>query len=235
MKKLTINIPTLNSHEIVKSQITRFQNILKNYKNDVDVLIIDDGSTPSLIDYLKEHKINFIKHDKTENNLDVWKLDNIFIIETKNYTNWTQAIASNIGVRYANSDYVYNTAIDHFITLENIQEVLNFNGDCLKFPRKYGVIQENGNVSTDIELLKKHHYDGGNVNVAWDIYSMKRNLFLNINGYNEEKFGDYWAVDIDFFTRYKNQGNSVDIANNHIFVYPEPDKNTEIFHNLKRS
>lgn len=234
MKKVSIIIPTLNSHGVVKSQIIRLQNILSSYQNDVDVIIVDDGSNPSLVEYLKENNFIFAKTEKTQEGLDVWKLDNIFIIETKNYNKWTQAIACNIGVRFANSEYVYNTAIDHFITLENIKEVLNFNGDCLKFPRSYGVILDNGDISTDIELMKTWGYDGSNVDVAWDIYSMKKDIFLSINGYNEEIFGSYWGVDIDFFGRYSNIGANVHIAFNTIYVFPEPDKNVEVFHNLSR-
>ena len=234
MKKVSIIIPTLNSHGVVKSQIIRLQNILSLYQNDVDVIIVDDGSNPSLVEYLKENNFIFTKFGKTQEDLDVWKLDNIFIIETKNYNKWTQAIACNIGVRFANSEYVYNTAIDHFVTLENIKEVLSFNGDCLKFPRSYGVILDDGEISTDIELMKKWGYDGSNVDVAWDIYSMKKDMFLSINGYNEEIFGSYWGVDIDFFGRYSNIGGSVNIAFNTIYVFPEPDKNVEVFHNLSR-
>jgi hypothetical protein len=234
MKKLSIIIPTLNSHGVVKSQIIRLQNILSSYQNDVDVIIVDDGSNPSLVESLIETNFPFTKSGKTQENLDVWKLDNIFIIETKNYNKWTQAIACNIGVRFANSEYVYNTAIDHFITLENIKEVLNFNGDCLKFPRSYGVILDNGEISTDVKLMEKWGYDGSNVDVAWDIYSMKKDLFLSINGYNEEIFGSYWGVDIDFFGRYSNIGGDVYIAFNTIYVFPEPDKNVEVFHNLSR-
>jgi hypothetical protein len=235
MKKVSIIIPTLNSHGIVKSQIIRLKNILSSYQDEIDVIIVDDGSDPSLIEYLKENNFIFTKFEKTQDNLDVWKLDNIFIIETKNYNKWTQAIACNIGVQFANSEYVYNTAIDHFITLENIKEVLNFNGDCLKFPRSYGIILDNGEISTDVELMEKWGYDGSNVDVAWDIYIMKRNLFLNTGGYNEEKFGNYWAVDIDFFERYSSIGGSVNVAINTIYVFPEPDKNVEVFHNLSRN
>jgi len=235
MKKVSIIIPTFNSHGIVKSQIIRLKNILSSYQDEIDVIIVDDGSDPSLIEYLKENNFIFTKFEKTQDNLDVWKLDNIFIIETKNYNKWTQAIACNIGVRFANSEYVYNTAIDHFITLENIKEVLNFNGDCLKFPRSYGVILDNGEISTDVELMEKWGYNGSNVDVAWDIYAMKRNLFLNTGGYNEEKFGNYWAVDIDFFGCYSSIGGSVNVALNTIYVFPEPDKNVEVFHNLSRN
>lgn len=235
MKKLSIIIPTLDSHKIVKSQIIRLQTILYSYQDIVDVIIVDDGSDPPLIEYLKENNIIFTKFNTTQESLDVWKLNNIFIIETKNYNKWTQAIACNIGVRFSNSEYVYNTAIDHFITLENIEEVLNFNGDCLKFPRSYGVILDNGEISTDIKLMKEYGYDGSVVNIAWDIYSMKKELFLKINGYNEDVFGSYWAVDIDFFTRYSSIGGNIDIANNKIYVYPEPDKNIEIFHKTPRN
>ena len=96
MKKVSIIIPTLNSHRVVKSQIIRLQNILSLYQNDIDVIIIDDGSNPSLVEYLKENNFTFIKTGKTQEGLDVWGLDNIFIIETKNYNKWTQAIACKI-------------------------------------------------------------------------------------------------------------------------------------------
>ena len=82
--------------------------------------------------------------------------------------------------------------------------------------------------------MREWGYDGSNVDVAWDIYSMKKDMFLSINGYNEDIFGSYWGVDIDFFGRYSNIGGSVNIASNTIYVFPEPDKNIELFHNLSR-
>jgi predicted glycosyltransferase involved in capsule biosynthesis len=234
MKKVTVIIPTLNSHDIVYRQFIRLQNISKQVGDEnLDVAIIDDGSTPPLQQSLAERGIVFEQTDSFEG-LIVWKSGNIYILETGNYSDWTQGIAANLGVRFSKSEYVYPTAIDHFVTVENIQEVLKYTGSCLKFPRKYAVLLEDGTVSEDIALITSYGCTDLKVDVAWDIYSMKRDVFLQVGGYDETMYGAYLAIDMDFFTRYDQTKNTVDVAHNSIFVFPEPDKNISIFHNLSR-
>lgn len=234
MKKVTVIIPTLNSHEIVYRQFLMLQNIVKQVGGDkLDIVIVDDGSVPSLQQSLRDRGVLFDQAEPFEG-LVVWETGNIRILETNNFNNWTQGIAANLGVRFSNSEYVYPTAIDHFITLQNIEEVLEYSGDCLKFPRKYAVLLEDGTLSQDVEMLQAHGCTNLNVDVAWDIYSMKRDIFLEVGGYNEDMYGAYLAIDMDFFYRYNQTGHTINIASNNIFVFPEPDKNVNIFHNLPR-
>ena len=44
--KLSIIIPVLNSHEIVRRQIAHFKKM--NLPDDVELIIVDDGSDPPL-------------------------------------------------------------------------------------------------------------------------------------------------------------------------------------------
>lgn len=44
--KLSIIIPVLNSHEIVRRQIEHFRKM--NLPDDVELIIVDDGSDPPL-------------------------------------------------------------------------------------------------------------------------------------------------------------------------------------------
>jgi len=44
--RLSIIIPVLNSHEIVRRQIEHFRKM--NLSDDVELIIVDDGSIPSL-------------------------------------------------------------------------------------------------------------------------------------------------------------------------------------------
>jgi len=44
--KLSIIIPVLNSHEIVRRQIEHFRKM--NLSDDVELIIVDDGSVPAL-------------------------------------------------------------------------------------------------------------------------------------------------------------------------------------------
>jgi glycosyltransferase involved in cell wall biosynthesis len=74
MKKLSIIIPTLNSHGVVKSQIIRLQNILFSYQNDVDVIIVDDGSNPSLVESLIETNFPFVQNQ--EKPKKIWMFGN---------------------------------------------------------------------------------------------------------------------------------------------------------------
>ena len=78
--KVSIIIPVLNSHEVVRRQLLHFERM--NLPDDVEVIIMDDGSEKplrhpdfGLLDLVKEFGLN------------------LEIYETHEYRPWTSSIA----------------------------------------------------------------------------------------------------------------------------------------------
>lgn len=222
MKKLSIIIPTLDSHKIVIRQIKRYYLLINDsIKPDVNVIIVDDGSRPPLVEYLKGAGIEFIKEPEKFKGLDVYKYDLFTIIETKNYTKWTQGIACNIGVEYSDSDYIVGFAIDHYFDEGSLSEALNFDGVCLRFKRKSAYIDEEGNI--DIQ---------GVVRTAFDIYCMKRSAYLDVGGYDQNLGGRYGGIDLNFKRRFNRKYKQESMSSSYVYRYPVYD--SELFHKLER-
>lgn len=222
MKRLSIIIPTLDSHKIVIRQIKRYNRLINDsIKPDVNVIIVDDGSRPSLVEYLKEVGIEFVKEPDGFKGLDVYKHDYFTIIETKNYTKWTQGIACNIGVEYSDSEYIVGFAIDHYFDENSLSEALAFNEICLRFKRKSAWIDEDGN----IEAIRV-------VRTAFDIYCMKRSAYLDVGGYDQNLGGRYGGIDLNFKRRFNRKYKHESTSDSYVYRYPVYD--SELFHKLER-
>lgn len=131
--KLSIILPVLNSHEIVRRQLLHFDKI--GIPDDVEVIILDDGSTPAL-----------------EAEPRPW----LTLHKTNDFREWTWAVARNTGARLARGEYFIMADLDHIITREIIDTVLAFNGDFMRFNREFAVLDENGNLTQDREILEKY-------------------------------------------------------------------------------
>jgi len=121
--KVSIVIAVLDSHEIVRRQALHFKKM--GLPETVEIILVDDGSSVPIKD------INS-------------KILNIYY--TNNRRPWTQGIARNFGVSKAKGEFIFITDIDHIITKEAIDAVLNFDGDKMVFPRYYGILDEDGNI-----------------------------------------------------------------------------------------
>jgi glycosyltransferase involved in cell wall biosynthesis len=165
--KLSIVIPVYNSHGVFERQLKHFS---KMDLSDVEIIIADDNSNPPL-----------------ESSLDVVKIYN-----TNSQLAWTQGLGRNLGASKATGEYLLMTDIDHILTQKIIDCVRDFNGDFMRFPRHFGILDENGELKTDREslteygiadkILKKEVLD---TNIHRNTFAISRELFDLIGGYAE--------------------------------------------------
>ena len=91
--KVSIVIAVLNSHRIVRRQIRHFRRM--RLPDDIEIIIIDDGSNPRLQDILAPPN----------------SVPNIYIYATNDFRPWTQGLARNMGAKLAQGEYLFFTDI----------------------------------------------------------------------------------------------------------------------------
>jgi glycosyltransferase involved in cell wall biosynthesis len=88
--KLSIVIPVLNSHEVVRRQLLHFFRI--GLPGDTELILVDDGSDPPI----ENDFSNLARIHRTNDNRP-----------------WTWALARNAGARLATGDYLLMYDLDH--------------------------------------------------------------------------------------------------------------------------
>lgn len=234
--RLTIIIAVLNSHEIFRRQCIHWGKM--NLPDDIEWLILDDGSDPPLT-YLEKPIKNFKIH------------------QTHDTRPWTTSIARNTGATIAQSPYILMTDLDHIISETLILRGYTFDGDRMNFKREFAVLDENGNIiqtkeillawGLDAERLKKK---GFRAPPHGNSFVMRRELFWKCGGYRVSDFGEkYPPMDESHFRgAYRNLMNkglatTIDAdLRPVIYLIPngyycgDPDANPfGLFHNLSRS
>ncbi len=172
MYKLSIVIPCLNSHEVLRRQFLYFERI--GIPDDTEIIIVDDGSEPPL---------------KYEGKLPVT------IYATNDKRPWTWALARNKGARIAQGEYLLMFDIDHIITRELIDEARTFGGCKMQFLREFGVLKEDGSFTQDLETLvaygfpKERFKDRGLAMTPLpNNFVMRKDVYWDIGGYREDLF-----------------------------------------------
>jgi hypothetical protein len=126
--KLSVVIPVLDSHEIVRRQWLYWGRL--NSYVDIEYLLVDDGSDVPVLG-AKVH--------------------------TNDKSPWSEHMATNLGVEEAKGDYILKTDIDHIITNDVIHEALKFKGDCLRYKnRNEGILSKDGYLVSSNMLRKPH-------------------------------------------------------------------------------
>jgi glycosyltransferase involved in cell wall biosynthesis len=125
----------------------------------VEIIIVDDNSSPPI----KEATI------RTDNKLA-----------------WTQGIGRNLGGKIAHGEYLFMTDIDHVISKEALEDALNFSGNKMIFRRQIAVLDENGNIRQDREILKTWGYEGEKLDasVHGNTFVIKKSIFEELGGYD---------------------------------------------------
>ncbi|KKT72731.1 MAG: hypothetical protein UW68_C0027G0017 [Candidatus Collierbacteria bacterium GW2011_GWB1_44_6] len=167
--KLSVIIAVYNSHEAVARQVKYFQAM--NLPNDIEFILIDDGSNPP-------HKI------------EDYELSNLTLHHTHDKRPWTQGLARNEGVKLAKGDYILCTDIDHILSEEAILDSYRFTGDKMIFPRYFGVLLADGTLSQEPEVLAEYGLDvtrlktkrGLYASVHGNTYTMKKSTFDMLGG-----------------------------------------------------
>jgi hypothetical protein len=165
--KLSIVIPVLDSHEIVRRQSLYFEKM--PLPDDAELILVDDGSDPPI------------------------ECPMATVIATNDRRPWTQPKARNIGAAHARGEFLLLTDIDHIVTQEAVGLGRNYSWDYGKFKREFGVLDEWGEVHQDYETLMEYgvpasRLESRKLRLSCHTLSMiiRRSLFEDLGGYREK-------------------------------------------------
>ncbi len=173
---LSVIVPVLNSHEIVRRQLCHWMRMGLQSLPDVEVIYVDDGSDPP--------------HENRD-----WNPKNFQFIQTHDTRPWTWALARNRGAKEARGDYYLMTDLDYIISRELLDKCRAFRGDKLRFRREFGVLLEDGTFTQDMQTLIHYGLNPGRVptrGVAMpphpNNFCIKKDVFWAMGGYREDLF-----------------------------------------------
>jgi len=119
----------------------------------------------------------------------------ISIIKTNNFKPWTQHDARIIAVNKSRGEKLICSDIDHILTKELIEFVLNSNYDVMKFQRRFGILDESGDLKTDRKTMIEYGADADRINrrgcripPPGNVFAITKKLLL----YLESKTGRFW-------------------------------------------
>ena len=223
--RCSIVIPVLESYEVVNRQLLHFNRILPD---DWELLLMDDGSAPAIISRL---------HPQAK---EILEKSNFQLIETHDTRSWSEPAASNTGAKLAQGKYYFHTDIDHIVTAESIAAINNNDFQKMTFTRTWGILDEDGNICTDIDILKQYGLKDeliGKIGTHANTFAMDRQIFLDLGGFDEKFCGDYGRHDADFNDRYgvqSHKNNWVNLKGGLMYVYPDPNRDVMgLFHGLR--
>jgi len=168
--KLSIVIPVLNSHEILRRQLIHMERFVQD---DTEIIIVDDGSQPAL-------------------NPDFGNMNGT-VIYTKDTRPWTWALARNRGAREAKGEYLVMFDIDHIIQPDALEMARTFGGQKIHFKREFGLLNEHGEFTQDIDELVKYGFlekrvktRGVKMTPLPNNFVMRKDVFFDLGGYRED-------------------------------------------------
>lgn len=183
MSKISIIVPVYNTGAKLKKCL---DSLVNQTVKDIEIIIINDGSTDNSEEVIKEYIKNNSKEneDKTESNsvkIEFYSKENEGIAKTRNY-----------GIEKANSDYILFVDSDDYIDKKLVEKLLPYieqNIDLIKF--KLQRVNENGEIleKTDGPVFEKTTgQEGFNKLYSQDVlldspcvYLMKKELFKKNN------------------------------------------------------
>jgi glycosyltransferase involved in cell wall biosynthesis len=169
--KLSIIVPVLNSHEIVRRQILHYESM--NLPDDVQIIFMDDGSDPPIT--------------------TASTLLNMRIVPTGDKRPWTWAIARNSGARIAQGAYFLMTDLDYIIPRSAIDAALAFTGDKMRFRREFGVLMPDGSFTQDVKVLETYGLPAERIAQKGvtmpphpNNFVIRKDVFWGLGGYRED-------------------------------------------------
>lgn len=160
--RLSIIIPILDSHEIVRRQILHFARMSVP---DTEWIFVDDGSDPPL----------------------EGEMEGLTVLRTNDFRPWTWPLARNEGARVARGEYLLMTDIDHILTQAAIKEALAFCGDKMMFARKFGILDERGILVQCPKVLAEWGLKAKSCKPHPNTFAMKQSVFWRLGGYTAEE------------------------------------------------
>jgi glycosyltransferase involved in cell wall biosynthesis len=167
--KLSIVIPVLNSHEVLRRQILFYRQM--GLPDDTELIIVDDGSDPPL------------------QIMDTDLPGNVWLHHTDDFRPWTWALARNAGARMARGEYLLMYDLDHIVPKYAIDFIRKTNVTKVQFVREFGVLDELGRLTQDRDVLETYGLPK-NVSLAHgplpNNFAMRRDVFWELGGYRED-------------------------------------------------
>lgn len=172
--KLSLIVPVLNSHEVVRRQLLHFSRL---DLTDTELIIVDDGSDPPLqatvLDTLR--KVGSDLH--------------VRVHCTNDRRPWTWALARNAGARIAQGEYLLMFDVDHIVPGPAIRFLKSFTGKKVQFIREFGVLDEDGKLTQDRQVLADYGLPlnkGLSLGPLPNNFAIRRDLFWELGGYRED-------------------------------------------------
>lgn len=231
--KLSLIAPVLNSHEVVRRQLLHFERI--GLPEDTELILVDDGSDPPL---WVDHGVG----------VDLLKPGFRFL-STGDTRPWTWALARNMAAREAKGEYLLMFDIDHILTRDCIDFVRQSSAQRIHFLRHFGVLTEDGNLTTDRTVLESYGLPEkmrSRIESHQNSFAMRRSLFWDLGGYREDLIGKPYpqGEDSGFYRKWKEYSEQFGIPSVEgpsLYVFPngrwcgDVDHNPHgLFHDLSR-
>lgn len=225
MIRLSIVVPVLNSHEGLRRQLLHMEHI--GLPDATELILVDDGSDPPI---------------ENTSNLP------ITIHRTHDTRPWTWALARNAGAKLAQGEYLLMFDLDHIITRELLDFVVNRNEPRIHFSRRFGVLDEHGTLQTDRETLEAWGLTDkrSRIESHQNSFAMKKEVFWELGGYREDLIGKPYpqGEDSGFYAKWKEFSEATGVASVEgptLYVFPtgrfcgDVDHDEKgLFHNLSR-
>ena len=178
--KLSIIISVLNSHEILRRQLLHYGKM--DLPDDIDFIIMDDCSDPPL------HLVPQMFPN--------CNIKNLWIYPTNDSREWTVAPARNAAARISTAPYYLMTDLDHFWLKDAVMEAYNFTEDRMAFQRYFGVLDEGGNFTQDMDVLRAWGLDEERIEKRGircpphtNSFCMRKEIYWELGGYEENRIG----------------------------------------------
>lgn len=231
--RLSIIVPVLNSHEIVRRQVLHFRRI--GIPDGVEIIYMDDGSDPPL-DF-PDHGVRGFR-----------------MVPTHDTRPWTWPVARNSGAKIAAGDYLFMTDLDYIIPRLAIDDALAFAGDYMGFRREFGVLDADGIFTQDMSTLLQYGLlperaatRGVQMPPHPNNFVIRKELFFAMGGFREDLIGKpYPAGEDNLFkaerSRWREAGKLVESSSRPLlYMFPngqycgDVDANPfGLFHGLSR-
>jgi len=178
--KLSIIISVLDGWELLRRQLIHFGKM--DLPDDIEIIIMDDNSNPPL--------------SLVPTMFPNCNIKNLWIYPTNDPREWTVAPARNAGCRISKAPYVLMTDIDHFWLKDAIMEAYEFNEDRMAFKRYFGVLDDAGEFTDDLDVLRTWGLDeeriqkrGKRCPPHTNSFCMRKELYWELGGYEENRIG----------------------------------------------
>ena len=213
MSKISIIVPVYNTQNQLKKCL---ESLVNQTKNDIEIIIINDGSTDNSESIIKEYK------EKYNQLITYYAKSNEGVAKTRNF-----------GIEKAKSDYILFVDSDDYIDLNLVEKIIPYTDkgiDIVKF--KLQRVDENDNILEKIEGPVFDQMTGEKAfnklyceDVLLDspcVYVMKRKLFIDNNfNFKRTYHEDYGLIPLiilkaksfisisDYLYYYVQAGNSI--------------------------